>query len=90
MAKSGGDRVVDWFWRLCNVAFESGVVPKNWISATRVKERGQNAAIIEVLRLLSVVGKIYAGILVLVNKVIEGLIDDEQGVFRARRGRVDY
>ena len=30
---------------------------------TRVKERGQNAAIIEV-RLLSMVGKIYVGVLV--------------------------
>ena len=22
MIKNGGDRVVDWIWRLCNVAFE--------------------------------------------------------------------
>ena len=27
MIKGGGDRVVDWIWRLCNRAFESGVVP---------------------------------------------------------------
>ena len=26
MIKGGGDRAVDWIWRLCNMAFESGVV----------------------------------------------------------------
>ena len=26
MIKSGGDRVVDWIWRLCNMAFENGIV----------------------------------------------------------------
>ena len=36
------------------------------------------------------VGKIYAGILVdRVHKMTEGLIVDEQGGFRARRGCVD-
>ena len=39
---------------------------------------------------ISVVGKIYEGILVnRVRKVTEGLIDDEQGGFRAGRGYVD-
>ena len=27
MIKGGGDRVVDWIWRLCNMTFENGVVP---------------------------------------------------------------
>ena len=36
MIKAGGDRVVDWIWRLCNVAFESGVVPEAWRSAVIV------------------------------------------------------
>ena len=27
--KGGGDRVVDWIWRLCNMAFENGVVPED-------------------------------------------------------------
>ena len=30
MIKVGGDRVVDWIWRQCNMAFESGVVPEDW------------------------------------------------------------
>ena len=29
MIKGGGDRVVDWSWRLCNMAFESGVMPED-------------------------------------------------------------
>ena len=33
MTKGGGDRVVDWIWKLCNMAFESGVVPYDWRSA---------------------------------------------------------
>ena len=27
MIKGKSDRVMDWIWRLCNMAFESGVVP---------------------------------------------------------------
>ena len=27
---SGSDRVVDWIWRLCNMAFENGGVPEDW------------------------------------------------------------
>ena len=26
MIKGGGDRVVDWIWRLCNMTFESSTV----------------------------------------------------------------
>ena len=26
--KGGGHRVVDWIWRMCNMAFEGGVVPE--------------------------------------------------------------
>ena len=31
-----GDRVVDWIRRLCNMPFESGVVPEYWRSAVIV------------------------------------------------------
>ena len=33
MIKYGGNRVVDWISRLCNMVFESGVVPEDWGSA---------------------------------------------------------
>ena len=40
---------------------------------------------------MSVVGKIYAGILVeRVRRVTEGLIGEEQGAFRSGRGCVDH
>ena len=36
MTKGGGNKVVDWIWRLCNMAFESGVVQEDWRSAVIV------------------------------------------------------
>ena len=53
MIKGGGERVVDWIWRLCNIAFERGVL-EDLRSAvifqcTRLTERGQNAATIKEL-----------------------------------------
>ena len=29
MVKGGGNKVVDWIWRLCNMAFETSVVPED-------------------------------------------------------------
>ena len=29
MVKGGGNMVVDWIWRLCNIDFESGVVSED-------------------------------------------------------------
>ena len=34
--KVGGDMVVDWIWRLCNMAFERDAVPEDWKSAVIV------------------------------------------------------
>ena len=36
MIKGGGDRVVGWIWRLCNMTFQSGIVPEDWRSAVIV------------------------------------------------------
>ena len=36
MIKGGGDRVVDWIWKVCNIAFESGAVSEDWRSAVIV------------------------------------------------------
>ena len=33
MIKCGDERVVDWIWKLCNMAFESGGVAGDWRSA---------------------------------------------------------
>ena len=36
MIKGEGDRVVDWIWRLCNMFFESDIVPEDWRSTVIV------------------------------------------------------
>ena len=32
VVKGGGDLLVDWIWKLCNTAFESGFVSEDWMS----------------------------------------------------------
>ena len=43
MIKGGGNRVVDCIWRLCNMAFESGVVPEDWrfVIVPLYKDKGE-------------------------------------------------
>ena len=36
MIKVRVNQVVDWIWRLCNMAFERGVVPEDWRSTVIV------------------------------------------------------
>ena len=36
MIKGGGIKVVEWIWIMCNIAFESGVLPEDWRSAVIV------------------------------------------------------
>ena len=36
MIIGGGHMVVDWNWRLCNMAYENGIAPKDWRSAVIV------------------------------------------------------
>ena len=77
--------MVDWFWSLCNMTFESGAVPEDGRSAMTVpqyKGKGEttNRSNYRGISLLSTFGKIYKGILVdRVRKVTEGLIDDKKG-----------
>ena len=69
MIKGGGDRMVNWIWRLCNMVFENVVVSEDWKSAVIVslyKGKGKKTEYKNYtsITLLSMVGKIYAGILV--------------------------
>ena len=92
MIKGGGDRVGDRIWRLCNMAFEKGVVCDDWRSAVIVplyKGKGERTKCKSYrgIKLLSFVRKIYAKILVdRVRRVTGGLIYAEQWVFRAGMG----
>ena len=95
VGKGGGDRVVDWILRLCNMGFENGIVPEDWRSAVVVplyKSKGERNECNNYrgISLLSMVGKIYAGILInRVCRVTRGLIDGEPGGFREGRGCVE-
>ena len=70
--------VVDYIWKLCKMAFENGVVSEYWRSAGIVplcKDKGEMTKCKNYrgISFLSVVGKIYAGILVdRVRSVTEG------------------
>src|SRR5678815_4221110 len=95
MIKKGGEMVIDWILKLCNKAFMEGIVPRDGRRAVIVplyKGKGDKGNIRNYrgISLLSVIGKIYAGILVeRVRRVTEGLIGEEQGAFRSGRGCVD-
>ena len=94
MIKGGCDRVVDWIWRLCNMAIVRAVVPEDWRSAVIVplyKGKGERTDCKNYrgISFLSVDRKTCAGILVdRVRRVTGGLIDDKQGDFREGRGCV--
>ena len=74
------------------MVFESGVVPQNWRTAVIVKQHKSKGEKNKYKRykdisLLSLLGKIYEGLLMnRVRRMTEGLTDDEQGGFRSRRG----
>ena len=95
LVKGGSDVVVDSIWKLCNMTFESGDVPKDLRFSVIVplhKGKGERTECktYRSISLLSVDGKIYAWILVdRVRSVTGGFIEDEQGGFRAEKGCVD-
>ena len=82
---------MDWIWKLCDMSFESSVVPEDWRPAVLVplyKGKGKRTKCKNCrgICFLSVVGKIYEGILVdRVRRVTGGLTDDEPGGLRARK-----
>ena len=77
------------------MAFESGFAPEDWRSAVTFPLYKGKGEITECknyrgISLLIVVGRIYVGILVdRVRTVTGGLIDEEQGNFRAGRRCLD-
>ena len=84
-----GEMIEGWVtWRLCNMSFESGVVHEGSRSGVIVPLYMDKREMTECMnyrgiRLLNVVGKVYAVIFVeRVHKLTAGLIYDEQGGFR--------
>ena len=69
MSKNGGKMLIDWILKLRNKALMKGIVSRDWRRAVIVplyKGKGDkgNCRNYRVFSLLSVVGKIYAGVLV--------------------------
>ena len=60
--------MVDWIWKLSNMAFENGVLPENRsaviVALCKSKEERTEFKTYRFISLFSLVGKIYAGILV--------------------------
>ena len=57
MIKGGVERpVVDWIWRLCYMAFESGALPEDWTYAVIVpmyKGKGERRLYIRTMEVLA-------------------------------------
>ena len=68
--KGGSDRGVDWIWRLCNMTFESAVVPEDGRSFLIVPlfEGKEERTEYKNYRGISVVEKICAGVRLIMNK----------------------
>ena len=69
LLKYGGDVVVDWVWKLCSMCWDLGVVPEDWKGAVIVplyKGKGMRTECKNYrgISLLSIVGKVYASILI--------------------------
>ena len=88
MVKSGGDIVVDQIWRLCNMAFEIGVVLEYWRSAMIVPLYKVKGKRIECNKLYQRNQAVKCGWKNISGQTPQGLIDDEQRGFISGKGCV--
>ena len=95
MLKCGGECLLEWLRRVYNVCILEEKVPNDWIRAIIVpiyKGKGDRSKCKNCrgISLLSIPGKVYGRILIeKVRSQTEGLIGEEQCVFRSGRGCVD-
>ena len=93
--KQGGMALMEWLERVFNLCLNEGVVPADWRSACIVplyKGKGDKAVCSNYrgISLLSVVGKVYAKIIIeRIRNGTDGVIGEEQCGFRRGRGCVD-
>ena len=83
--------MIDWIWKLCNMAFESGVVPEEWryvVDVSSYKNKGERTECKNYrgISLLNVIRKVCARILNRVRRATEDLIDNERGRSQIREG----
>ena len=94
MAKTGGHTMVQWLKEVLDVAWKSGKTPQDWREAIiiPIHKKGCRAECgnYRGISLLSVLGKVYVRIVSdRVKLLIDELVMDEQGGFRAGRGCID-
>ena len=95
MLKYGGDVVTEWMVKICQMAWERGVVPADWTKAIIVpvykgKGRRGECGSYRGISLLSIPGKVYGKVIVeRVQRLTKEKISEEQGGFRKGRGCVD-
>ena len=87
MLKYGGESVIEWMHRVCQMAWEEGRVPDDWTKAVIIpvykgkgdrNECGSHRGI----SLMSIAGKVYGKIVIeRVQKITERCISEEQGAF---------
>ena len=95
MLNSGGECLLEWLRRVCNIGAIEGKVPNDWMRVIIVpiyksnRDRG-DCKNYRGISLLSIPGKVYGRILIeKVRSMTEGLIGEEQCGFRSGRGCVD-
>ena len=95
MLKYGGECVLEWLTRVCNVCVSEEKVPNDWIRAIIVplyKGKGDRSDCKNYrgISLLSIPGKVYGRVLIeRIRSLTEGMIGEEQCGFRSGRGCVD-
>ena len=95
MLKYGGESVIEWMHRICQMAWEEEKVPDDWTKAVIIpvyKGKGERneCGSHRGISLMSIAGKVYGKIVIeRVQKITERCISEEQGAFRKGRGCVD-
>ena len=92
--KNSGSAGIQWLSRIFNLAMRSSAVPADWryaiIAPIYKKGNRKECSNYRGISLLSVVGKLYASVLVdRVRVIVEDVLDEVQGGFRPLRGCQD-
>ena len=95
MLKYGGESVVEWMHRICQLAWEEERVPGDWTEAVIIpiyKGKGDRneCGSYRGISLLSIAGKVYGKVVIeRVKAITESCVSEEQGAFQKGRGCVD-
>ena len=95
MLKYGGESIIEWMHRICQLAWEQERVPGDWTEAVIIpiyKGKGDKneCGSYRGISLLSIAGKVYGKVVTKrVKEITKSCISEEQGAFMSGRGCVD-